>query len=597
MSNVPLPQRFIRVVLRPLSALVSRHRNRVVIVLAVLVSLIAVAAILGGHTRAMKDRAYDVIMKARLRAPAASPDIVILDLNEASLAAMAKEYGRWPWPRTVIGELVEGIARQKPKAIVFDIMFSDPDVYNKDADKYFREVVRRTPNTYFPLIRLDEANDKQSSLRLSALPGVGRGDNPEAEATLAAIVPFVLDQLDGHRLGTTNLFTDDDGIVRRYSVWLDAYGWRVGSLPANVVRGTGGTPPAQEDVLLNWRGKPPSYKRAPLHEVYFDLLSSKPKRPANEFAGKIVIIGSTAPSLFDYKPTPVAKIHPGVEVLATAIDNFQRGDYLGELPRWVTVIVTVFAIGLFAVAFVYNVDVRRINLLFTLAQVSFVAIAYLLLNFSTWYLDMTAPIAFSLVYFSLVKVVGLVVVFRRNGHPLFSTLLDEGRSCQAVVIQTRVHARELKARLSMTASFKRIVGQSRRGVVTPSLFIGLPLLHAFFRDRILFYWLLPAEEADDAAHDVARTLERFQRAVDKRAQRSGNDQGPLVTVAMHSFTFTVDPEDRWRQTGEEGVAKLLAFAAPPGTTGTMAVVVSEEMKNLCRSVSDIDSPVMEKACR
>ena len=428
MSNVPLPQRLIRAVLRPLSSLLSLHQNRVVIVLAALVSAVAVYAILGGHTAGMKDRAYDAIMKARLLAPAADPGIVIVDINEASLAVMAKEYGRWPWPRTVIGELVEGIARQKPKAIVFDVMFSDPDVYNKDADKYFRDVVRRTPNTYFPLIRLNEENDSQSQLKLSSLPGVDRTDDAEPEATLAAVVPFVLDQLDGRRIGTTNLFTDDDGIVRRYGVWLDAHGWRIGSLPANVVRGTGGTVPDQEDVLLNWRGKPPSYTRVPLHEVYTDLQAREPKRPANEFAGKIVIIGSTAPSLFDYKPTPVAKIHPGVEVLATAIDNLQRGDYLRELPHWITVVITVFAIGLFTLAAVYNVDVRRQNLFFTLAQVSFVTVAYLLLNFSTVYLDMTAPIAFSLIYFTLVKLIGVVVTFRRNGHPLFSTLLDEGRT-------------------------------------------------------------------------------------------------------------------------------------------------------------------------
>lgn len=597
MSNVPLPQRLIRAVLRPLSGLVSRHQNRVVIALAVLVSAVAVYAILGGHTGGMKDRAYDAIMKARLLAPKADPGIVIIAIDEASLAVMAKEYGRWPWPRTVIGELVEGIARQKPKAIVFDVMFSDPDVYNKDADKYFRDVVRRTPNTYFPLIRLDEGNDSQSQLKLASLPGVDRSEGAEDAATLAAVVPFVLDQLDGRRVGTTNLFTDDDGIVRRYSVWLEAYGWRVGSLPANVVRGTGGAPPDQEDVLLNWRGKPPSYRRVPLHEIYSDLLASQPKRPGDEFAGKIVIIGATAPSLFDYKPTPVAKVHPGVEVLATAIDNFRRGDYLRELPRWITVIVTVLAIGLFALAFVYSVDVRRQNLLFTLAQVSFVAVAYLLLNFTTVYLDMTAPIAFSLIYFTLVKLIGVVVTFRRNGHPLFSTLLDDGRACRALVMQVRVHAHGRNARLALSSRLKKAVGQSRRGVVTPPLFVGLPLMYAFFRDRLLFYWLLPVEEERDAVVDVARTLERFQRVVDKSVRRLGEGKGPLTTVALHSFTFTVDADDRWRQTGEEGIARLMTMDATRAGDGAMALLVSEDMRTLCRAVGSMEGEVLERACR
>ena len=47
-----------------------------------------------------------------------------------AFATMAKEYGRWPWPRQVLGEFLEQIEKQQPKAIVFDILFSDPDIYN-----------------------------------------------------------------------------------------------------------------------------------------------------------------------------------------------------------------------------------------------------------------------------------------------------------------------------------------------------------------------------------------------------------------------------------------------------------------------------------
>ena len=62
--------------------------------------------------------------------------------------------------------------------------------------------------------------------------------------------------------------------------------------------------------------------------MFTDLGSKDKKRPADEFTGKIVIIGSTAPSLFDIKATPMNRMHPGVEILATAIDNFKHGDAL-----------------------------------------------------------------------------------------------------------------------------------------------------------------------------------------------------------------------------------------------------------------------------
>ena len=101
----------------------------------------------------MRDKAFDFMVKHRVIAPKADKDIVIVDINEASLAAFAKEYGRWPWPRQVLGEFVENIQAQKPKAIIFDIVFSDADIYNADSDAYFDEVISASENTFFPMLR------------------------------------------------------------------------------------------------------------------------------------------------------------------------------------------------------------------------------------------------------------------------------------------------------------------------------------------------------------------------------------------------------------------------------------------------------------
>jgi adenylate cyclase len=52
------------------------------------------------------------------------------------------------------------------------------------------------------------------------------------------------------------------------------------------------------------------------------------------FAGKVVVIGATAPSLHDIHPTPLAPLQAGVETLATAIDNAISQRVVHELPRW-----------------------------------------------------------------------------------------------------------------------------------------------------------------------------------------------------------------------------------------------------------------------
>ena len=49
--------------------------------------------------------------------------VVIVDIDEASL----KEIGQWPWPRTIVADLVTRITQLGAVAIGFDIIFAEPD--------------------------------------------------------------------------------------------------------------------------------------------------------------------------------------------------------------------------------------------------------------------------------------------------------------------------------------------------------------------------------------------------------------------------------------------------------------------------------------
>jgi CHASE2 domain-containing sensor protein len=70
--------------------------------------------------------AYDSMVKRRLFAPAPDAGIVIVDIDEASLAAMSNEYGRWPWPRDTLGASLDYLQRSGAAGVVFDILMSDP---------------------------------------------------------------------------------------------------------------------------------------------------------------------------------------------------------------------------------------------------------------------------------------------------------------------------------------------------------------------------------------------------------------------------------------------------------------------------------------
>jgi CHASE2 domain-containing sensor protein len=318
----------------------------------------------------MRQRAYDLVIKNRFIKPKPDPQIVIVDINEKSLADMASEYGRWPWPRQVLGEFLEQVQEQGPRAVVFDILFSDPDVYNPDSDTYFNDVVAASENTFFPLLRLPEENDKLSQVKPNMIGGVRAApDLPQQDVTVAVVLPFFKAALDSGRLGTHNIYPDQDGIVRSYRMVHQVGGWLIPSLPLRVGEVLDWKLPQRPDILLNWRGKPFTYRYVTFSDVYFDLLSRDRKRPPDEFEDKIVIIGSTAPSLFDIKATSMAKQFPGAEVLATAIDNVKHNDFIrapqSRIPALVAALIILWATAL---GFFKDVEAERFAKVFGLSR-------------------------------------------------------------------------------------------------------------------------------------------------------------------------------------------------------------------------------------
>src|SRR4051812_46417936 len=64
------------------------------------------------------------------------------------------------------------------------------------------------------------------------------------------------------------------------------------------------------------------------------VTSFDPKKVEN----RIILIGTTAAGLFDFKASPVGEI-PGTEVHATAIRNLLEWEFLREGPGWASVLI------------------------------------------------------------------------------------------------------------------------------------------------------------------------------------------------------------------------------------------------------------------
>ncbi len=219
----------------PLTRFIRFWRRGFYLALALLFTLVILADLRYWHVASeMRQAAFSLLVRHRIRTPAPDPAIVIVDIDEASLAALAGEYGRWPWPRQVFGEFLDHLEEQKPRAVIFDMLFSDPDLYNQESDSYFAEAVSRTGNTFFPFLRLDPSADSLSALSPAMIPGVTPAPGADTGATIAVVLPCFDAVLATGRLGINNIYPDPDGVAREYVVEQIDHGWRLLSLPARV---------------------------------------------------------------------------------------------------------------------------------------------------------------------------------------------------------------------------------------------------------------------------------------------------------------------------------------------------------------------------
>ena len=349
---------------------------------------------------------FDPIVRYRLFPPKPDPDIVIVDIDESSLSAMSKEYGRWPWPRHVLGDFVAQVEKQHPKAIVFDILYSDPDVFNPKSDADFDASIAKTNNTFFPMLIMGDSDDKSRQVQMLQIPGVMPvpDETPEIGATINMLMPFFKSALDGGRLGTQNAIPDADGVTRNYPVYFEGEGWRIPSLPARIGREFGWAAPTTDRILLNWRGKSFSYKYVSFADAYQQMGGNKTAQSADEFNNKIIIIGSTAANLHDVHSTPIEKLYPGVELLATAIDNLKHGDSL-RFPdgRIWYLLISLTIIWLTAWAFHREEGRGNIDTLFSLSQLILIAFTFSSINFTDTYINLAGPAMLGIAYFTLAR--------------------------------------------------------------------------------------------------------------------------------------------------------------------------------------------------
>lgn len=318
----------------------------------------------------------DFLIRERAEVNRAAKDIVIVDIDDVSLEAMSPLAGNWPWPRAVHAELLELLQQQQPKAVVFDIFFADPDIFNPDSDQYFSEVVSAYENTYLPILHLVTDSDSLFP-RLDQYPDsvpIVSSEMHDAAPHAGLVLPKAIEE-SAWNLGAINFSLDKDGVGRNYAAVYRIGEWGIYSLPAVLARDLIGFEPNRDVYTLDWYSGDPPFERIPYYQLYKTLSEGGMYQQEAYFEEKIIIIGATAAGLHDIQVSPISSSYPGVYILATAINNFLEDSFLERLSNGV--LISLY--GFFLLSFLSLLfKVKRL----ALASVLFVLFSVLVLAFS-----------------------------------------------------------------------------------------------------------------------------------------------------------------------------------------------------------------------
>lgn len=556
-------------------------------------------------TSPLENRVSDFFVRIQARALQPDPDIVIVDIDEHSITSMAEVAGSWPWPRSVHGELVAGISKQQPKAIVFDILFGEPDIFRREADAYFNEALRGLNNVYLPIVRHEygPAGDAQGTPLAEVAAALGMtpgGGDPKAKAAL--LLPQAVDRANW-RLGVINFLEDDDGIGRRYYVHMPAYGWKIPSLPARVALDLGHPLPEAQSIRLGWRGREISHRRISYVDLYSDFSRQKRERNPAEFKNKIVIIGATATGLHDIRATPISSLYPAVQILATAIDNLKNRGYMQAAPPYWPALVTLLLLAALFLAFLRHWHTLKIGV--TLLPVTIVLLGASFVAAGRQYsLPLLSPVIFSWAfYFACALQEYLqerkerekaVQMFSRfvNPHVVKELIAHGGLSRAGEARQVSVLFSDIRGftTLSETRTPQEVVSLLNRYF---SLQVGVIFRHGgsldkFIGDAIMAFWGAPlddprhAENAILAALDMTDCLETFKRELGEFSNSFdvgiGIHSGPAVVGLIGS--------EQRREYTAIGDTVNLSSRIEGLTKGVARILVSEDTRLLCQDAFD-----------
>ncbi len=508
--------------------------------------------------------------------PAASPDIVVVTVDQPDLDFFKKQGVTWPWPRQLYAPLINYCHRAGAKAVIFDILFTEASSYGPEDDQRLAQAAAAAGNVVLPFFLSRQAKPPNpSEADLLAKAGLTiPGPAPREQTTYRAMVTPVPPLLQAAQaLGNVESSPDPDGIYRRVPLvfpfkhkWLPTLGFaafhRFGNpgplkfAPGALMVGRGAIPlDPQGRFLLRFRGPSRSHKRFSAANVIASEARLRhglpPIYPLKDFAGKWVLVGLTAPGLLDLKASPVAAIYPGVLIHATLLDNLLRGDFLRPVPGWVSGASMVILATIMVLVVLYFS-----SLAITLAVFTGLVLLYLGLSVAAfwagWWADPVLPGVPLVLSFILAAALSYATEGRQK---LYIRRMFGQYMSGAVIEHLLEHPEKLGLggeRRRVTLFFSDLAGFTTISErLSPETVVSLlndylsamteiildeaGTVDKFEGDAIMAFWGAPLEQPDQAVRACRAALRQTRALVELNRRFAGLGLPPLtMRIGLHT---------------------------------------------------------------
>ena len=340
-------------------------------------AVLAGAMLLAGAVQGFEVKTWDLRARLLARPGAATSQIVTILLDQASLNWGKKEYAwPWPWPREAYAAIAAFCKSAGARALVFDLIYTEPSGYGVSDDAAFAAGLADNGSV---VGAFNLARTETQGIDTAWPPGVpDAGITVEGlDAWVSAVKPkllafpraqFPIPELSRsvRMLANTNLPPDAvDGVYRRLpffnvfdgrivpsealAAWLAGHSGGQSTLrvePGRLTVGTTVVPIDSEGAaILRYRGPSQThtaYSAQSVIAAQADLMDGKtPALDPALFKGKYVLLGVTAPGLYDLKSTPMKGPFPGMEINATSLDNLLSGDSMAPAPLLFTLLLVL----------------------------------------------------------------------------------------------------------------------------------------------------------------------------------------------------------------------------------------------------------------